>query len=281
MPPKKSKSTLSHPLFNWVEQLDELTNALSAEGADNLKDHQLRKVRKSLFDITGRITETIGRIDPVRQPNSVFDPSAPDVMGRMVAMALLSQPRMRLEDKARFYGSGVYALYYRGEFEPYAPISRKDHPIYVGKADPDLANARSPIEQGEKLDRRLKEHFKSISKASNLSVDDFECRFLVVVSGWQEAAERYLISLYKPVWNKETKICYGIGKHGDSASTRGNKRSPWDTLHSGRSWAGETIHDQLSEEDIRNLLATHFAQYPPYDTREEAMDRFLEDMCQH
>ena len=29
----------------------------------------------------------------------------------------------------------------------------------------------------------------------------------------------------------------GFGKHGDSAATRTNTRSPWDTLHPGRPWA--------------------------------------------
>lgn len=34
-------------------------------------------------------------------------------------------------------------------------------------------------------------------------------------------------------------ICFGFGKHGDDPATRGNTRSPWDTLHPGRSWAAK------------------------------------------
>src|SRR5205823_4859781 len=130
------------------------------------------------------------------------------------------------------------------------------------------------------LAARLAEHEKSIGKATNLDVVNFECRYLVVSSGWQEAAESHLIGVYKPVWNWETKICFGIGKHGDAAKTRSNKRSPWDTMHAGRGWAKETAEDQQSEKQIREQLANHFATYMPFATREEAITVFLKEMCQ-
>ena len=47
----------------------------------------------------------------------------------------------------------------------------------------------------------------------------------------------YLIDRFKPIWNNETKVCFGFGKHGDNAATRRNTVSPWDTLHPGRPWA--------------------------------------------
>ena len=37
-----------------------------------------------------------------------------------------------------------------------------------------------------------------------------------VQSHWQGAAEGYLINLFRPVWNNETDVCYGLGKHGDA-----------------------------------------------------------------
>lgn len=42
-------------------------------------------------------------------------------------------------DLSPFKGAGIYAIYYEGDFPPYAPISRKTEteiPIYVGKAVP-------------------------------------------------------------------------------------------------------------------------------------------------
>ncbi|MBM4094762.1 MAG: Eco29kI family restriction endonuclease [Planctomycetes bacterium] len=57
-------------------------------------------------------------------------------MGTLIANTLLAQPRRPLKDVPRFYGSGVYALYYRGDFDAYRPIANTETPIYVGKADP-------------------------------------------------------------------------------------------------------------------------------------------------
>lgn len=278
---KKTSVTQKHPLVEWAKQVNEVIASQPVLDAGGLSDRALKNTRGKLSDIAMSLNEAVDELDPVARPNSVFDPANPESIGRVVAMALLSQPRVPLGGVSRFYGSGIYAIYYAGDFDAYDPISKKEHPIYVGKADPALQNARDPVEQGEKLCGRLREHFKSVSKADNLSTDDFECRFLVVASGWQEAAERYLINLYRPIWNKETKICYGIGKHGDSAGTRANKRSPWDTLHSGRKWAKETVIDQIPESEIRKKLTVHFEENPPYQTREEALDIFLEEMCQH
>ena len=147
----------------------------------------------------------------------------------------MAQPRVPLADVGIFYGAGVYAIYYQGLHEIYRPISGKEVPIYIGKADPDSALARTPIEQKTKLAGRLKEHCRSIAKAATtLDINDFDCRYLVVQSGWEKPAESFLINFFTPVWNIETNICYGLGKHGDDALTRANKRSPWDTLHPGR-----------------------------------------------
>ena len=174
------------------------------------------------------------------QPPHILDPSDPEVIGKLIADTLLVQPRHKLSSVAKFYGSGVYAIYYAGPFYAYELITGTDKPIYVGKADPASADAISPSAQGTTLWRRLQDHRKTISAAtSTLDINDFDCRFLVVKSAWQGTAESYLIDRFKPVWNNEVGICYGFGKHGDSATTRGNTRSPWDTLHPGRKWAGE------------------------------------------
>lgn len=276
---KKGMKTL-HPMLTWFKDVEVAINSRPKSYDEEISTVRLRNARKQLSELAEELIGVVDELDPIKMPSSVFDPSNPETIGRVVALALLSQPRISMAEIPRFYGSGIYAIYYKGSFDAYKSISSKEHPIYVGKADPALPNARSPKEQGEKVCKRLKEHLKSISKAENLSIEEFECRFLVVASGQQEAAERYLISLYRPIWNKETKICYGIGKHGDSATTRGNKRSPWDTMHSGRHWAGATTSDQVAESEIKNKLKLHFQDHPPFNTREEAMDIFLDQMCQ-
>jgi hypothetical protein len=176
----------------------------------------------------------LNTLDPIRQPSAVFDPSNPKVVGRFVSLALVAQQRHPLAEIPRFYGSGIYAIYYNGPFPLYAPISGSETPIYVGQAAPAINNARTPLEQGPRLCGRLSDHRKNIGTATTtLDLADFEFRSLVVQSGWETAAEDYMIHLFRPIWNSETSILYGLGKHGDDATTRANKRSPWDTLHQG------------------------------------------------
>lgn len=58
-----------------------------------------------------------------------------------------------------------------------------------------------------------------------MNIEDFDCRFLIVQSGFQKSAEDYLINMFRPIWNSETKICFGLGVHGDSSDRRGDKRA--------------------------------------------------------
>ncbi len=201
----------------------------------------------------------------VQMPPVVLDPSEPHVIGKLIVDVLLVQERYPLASVPRFFGSGVYALYYKGDFDAYTPASRTETPLYVGKADPAVPNANNPIEQGEKLATRLNDHKRSINAVDNLDVSDFDCRFLVVKSAWQNTAETYLINGFQPVWNDEVGICFGIGKHGDSALTRRNTRSPWDTLHPGRAWAWapNNTPNPLSANEIKTTILAHYEKHPP------------------
>ncbi|MGH9767997.1 MAG: Eco29kI family restriction endonuclease, partial [Blastocatellia bacterium] len=204
-------------------------------------------------------------LDPIKLPPHVLDPSDPDVEGKLIAETLLVQERHALETVHKFYGSGVYAIYYSGGFDAYKPISGSNTPIYVGKADPATHAAVTPIQQGTKLWSRLNDHRKSITAASNLDISEFDCRYLVVKSAWQGTAETYLIERFLPIWNNEAGICYGFGKHGDDPETRSNARSPWDTLHPGRKWATKEGNRpyHLSIKQIKEQIAGHFLQRPP------------------
>lgn len=226
-----------------------------------------RALRRELEGAVVRLTAAAQSLDPVRQPKHVFDPTSPKVIGELVAHTLLAQDKEPLAAavKHSFYGAGVYAIYYKGPFHCYAPISSRDHPIYVGKADPGELHAPTPEAQGVGLYTRLKDHNKTIGSASNLDLNDFECRYLVVRSAWVETAEDLLIHWFHPVWNKEMKVCQGFGKHGDNPETRANKRSPWDELHAGRAWAkaeGNTPSKKTASE-IHADIAAHFQKHPP------------------
>lgn len=234
---------------------------------DALSAVKKKRLREELFARMEVLRELEAELDAIKQPDHIFDPSNPSYMGRFTAAALLIQPRHSLIDVAKFYGSGVYALYYKGDFATYDKISGKETPLYTGKADPKEKHATNPTEQGEKLWGRINEHRKSIAAVSGqggIDVEDFEIRYLVTASGFEVNAENLLIQYFKPIWNKETKICFGIGKHGDDAKTRRNKKSPWDTLHPGRKWALAS-EELKTPTEIAAEISDHLDAFPPID----------------
>lgn len=273
------RRTLS-PIESLIPELRTLAERIAAAEAGN-DPRATKRARLALDEVTHKLATVAAGLDPVLRPTSIFDPTNPNTAGRVVALTLVAQARHLLSDIPEFYGAGVYAIYYKGEFAAYAPLSGVDHPIYVGKADPDNQAAKDAISQGTKLSVRLNEHAKSIRKAeTTLDINDFECRFLIVQTGFQKSAEDYLISFFKPIWNSETKICFGLGKHGDSSETRGNKRSPWDTMHPGRVWADASAEDQKPQAMIVDQIAAHLASNPPYVDIHQIFDKFMADMRQ-
>lgn len=246
-------------------------NDLLAEIPDDLTSlNAIRKTQRSQIThslrlAAKRLEALYFALDPIRQPAHVFDPSDPKRVGELIARTLLLQTPHSLPAIDDFYGSGIYALYYSGDLPVYAPIRGLSHPIYVGKADPAKHDATTVEEQGTRLAVRLRDHKKSISLASNLDVAEFSFRYLVVKSAWQKPAEDYLIDRLRPVWNLESKVCYGFGKHGDNAKTRANSRSPWDTLHPGRPWAhtNDATAGAFGAEEIIDQIRRHFEKFPP------------------
>jgi Eco29kI-like restriction endonuclease len=208
-------------------------------------------------------------------PSATFDPSDPKIVGRMVSLALLAQPLMRLSEMRSSYGSGVYAIYYAGDHPLYAGISGSETPIYVGKADPANDDASNPREQGARLTARLLEHAGTIATVEAhaaswdegfqpIRLGDFLCRKLVCATNAQLVAEKHLIRTFWPIWNAETKACWGMSKHGDAASTRANKRSPWDVVHPGRQWALDPrLQDSLTPDEIRQRIGAILERVPP------------------
>jgi hypothetical protein len=264
------------PAAELRQTLERLTAEVATLQASPRRRKKLEAEIRSVIEELGQFLNTL---DPIRQPTAVFDPSNPKIVGRFISLALVAQDRHPLGTIPQFYGSGVYAIYYKGSFAPYAPISGTETPIYVGQAAPAINNARTPMEQGARLCGRLGEHKRNIAKATTtLNIDDFEFRSLVVQSGGESAAENYLIHLFRPIWNKEIKILYGIGKHGDDPETRGNKRSPWDTMHSARAWA--RTEDAKSVETINAELDEHFRAHPAFPDLESVLASFIEELRQ-
>ncbi len=253
-----------------------LPEDMSTADPTGIAHNRRKQLRTLIRDAILRLETVASGLDPILTPKLFFDPSKPEVIGKLIGDTMLEQPRVSLSSVPRFYGSGVYAIYYIGNFPAYAPISGTDTPIYVGKADPASTDASTPEEQGERLYGRLtNDHSRSIRQVEgharssdtdpHIKLAEFECRYLVVRSAWQRTAEDYLIDMLKPIWNDQVGICFGFGKHGDSPTTRSNKRSPWDTLHPGRPWATKqgNLPNQLTAQQITVRILDHFKQNPP------------------
>ncbi|WP_370677396.1 Eco29kI family restriction endonuclease [Pleomorphomonas sp. PLEO] len=248
------------------------------------------RVRRDFFTLLEEMEKFASSLDPVLEPRFWFDPADQRTAGNLVAAALISQQRVPLNLIQRSYGAGVYAIYYVGDHPLYAPISASETPIYVGKADPQTPMARRPRDQGEKLYGRLSDHRKMIRTVSAyafennlpnpLRIEDFECRRLVTASNAQMHAESHLISMFKPVWNAETRICWGISKHGDTEG-RNNARSPWDVIHPGRKWAMlEKLEDSRPPEKILTDVTAHFENNPPFNNRDALIKAFMDSFSQ-
>lgn len=87
-----------------------------------------------------------------------------------------------LPPTAKFFGTGVYALYYIGDnplYARYKELNRLayDFPIYVGKAVPEgwrRSKASDTAQtQSTELYRRLREHSNSIAVGAHLRLTDF------------------------------------------------------------------------------------------------------------
>lgn len=183
-------------------------------------------------------------------------------------------PVHNLPPATKFGGSGVYAIYYTGDFPLYQKVSASNRtsyslPIYVGKAIPSggRKGLKKSADNEDSLHKRLREHTTSIHQAithakkneaeHHLSLSDFACRF-VIVPGDESAIiapiESALIKQYQPLWNAAVD---GFGNHTPGNGRFEQARSQWDTLHEGRPWAEKCKGTPPSLESIFADITSH------------------------
>ncbi|MDF8358998.1 Eco29kI family restriction endonuclease [Ensifer adhaerens] len=194
-------------------------------------------------------------------------------LGKSVAEALLDQPEHPMSAIPAFEGAGIYAIYYRGDFPPYAPISEANSenlrwPIYIGKAIPSGSRRGSSLfseAKGRWLFNRLSEHRESISLveqqgADNLKIADFVVRFLIVDDIWIPLGESLLIATFKPLWNR---VLDGFGNHDPGSGRYNGLRPLWDVLHPGRGWAMKCRARAESPEEIQQRVTSFLEEQRP------------------
>ena len=196
-----------------------------------------------------------------------FNPLDKKNLGASVAEALLTKEIHPLGDLPVFEGAGIYAIYYTGDFAPYAQVSRFNRdmkfmlPIYVGKAVPPGARMGASLElaAGKVLHKRLKEHAESIKAAENLDINDFHCRFMVVDDIWIPLGESLIIARFTPVWNS---LIDGFGNHNPGKGRHAGMRPRWDVLHPGREWAMRLAERPESQAQIAQDAETYLRVLP-------------------
>jgi hypothetical protein len=202
---------------------------------------------------------------------SPYNPLEKENLGKSVAEAMLAQPAVPMSDLQPFHGAGIYALYYAGSFVAYqamASINQRQGPtvpIYVGKAIPaggrkggGAASAVDKLKPTRALYQRLKEHAESIS-ATELSLADFSCRYLVVDDIWIPLGESLLITRFSPLWNL---LLDGFGNHDPGAGRHNGLVPKWDVLHPGRTWANKCRPRAETATQIAKEAAAWLDQAP-------------------
>lgn len=186
-------------------------------------------------------------------------------LGVSVADAMLARAVESLPPAEPFVGAGIYAIYYVGDFPPYAKIAEKNRdsqfaqPIYVGKAIPSGGRKGGiglDVPAGTALFNRLAEHAESLRQARNLKIEDFFCRYLVVDDIWIPLGESLLIQMFQPAWNR---VLDGYGNHDPGSGRYNQRRSPWDVLHPGRQWAEKLKAGRWTEQELLANLARFLA----------------------
>lgn len=175
-------------------------------------------------------------------------------------------PVHSLPPPERFIGPGVYAIYYLGDHELYAPIAAKNRiaaalPLYVGEAVPQ-GSRKGNVEsfEGGTLRGRLRDHGRSIRQTKNLDLGEFRCRFMVLTgieSPLILPVETALVRRYQPLWNV---LIDGFGNHDPGAGRYDQRVSEWDTLHPGRRWVEKLTGGGPTVEQVELKVRTFFGR---------------------
>ena len=187
-------------------------------------------------------------------------------LAESIVRAILDQSTRPLSKTDELAGAGVYMVYYDGSSPLYKPVSNRnragkfEQPIYVGKAIPKggrkggFADDDSAM-RGKALRDRISQHQVSIAEATNLDVDDFSFRALVVDEIFIPLGENMLIERFRPVWNL---VIDGFGNKDPGRRRKDQYRSPWDVLHPGRRFAEKLGANPIAPERYSEALDKFF-----------------------
>lgn len=156
-----------------------------------------------------------------------YDPlSTPDLTAT-ICRKFEEQPAHLLADLPDFDGSG----YEGSSSHLYRPLSGYLIPVYVGSAHSHSTATGAGTPTRAPLRQRVGHHARSIDQ-TQLAIDEFVIRLLLMPDVHIDLGENGLRVGYKPVWNA---VLRGFGAKEQGAATRSSAQSPWDAVHPGRS----------------------------------------------
>ncbi len=196
-----------------------------------------------------------------------FNPLDKLNLGRSIVEALLESREEPLGAVQPFRGAGIYAIYYRGPFKPYAPLAdlnrkRQAWPIYVGKAVPRGGRKGISVDMtraSDALHKRLQDHAGSVQAVSSLDLKGFSFRRLVVDDIWIALGEALVIERFRPLWNT---VVEGFGNHNPGSGRFKGRRPLWDELHPGRPWATKCKQPKLVRSEILEEVTDYMKTLP-------------------
>lgn len=182
-----------------------------------------------------------------------------------MSIAIAERPVYPLQELRSFRGTGVYALYYRGDHELYRPIVEWNAddfkmPLYVGKGVAEGTRKGAGVTDdptSTKLAGRLRNHLASIDAVDDLDVSDFSFRYLLTAGVWIPLLESSLIALYQPVWNV---VLEGFGNNPTGGPRSRQRRSPWDTVHPLRPRAAKLPENPTPPEVFAEKVRNHIGE---------------------
>ncbi len=186
-----------------------------------------------------------------------YNPLARLALAKSIEAEIATCVLMPLAGLPPISGAGVYAIFYTGTLAIYEPLALSfqtdnPRPIYVGKAIPKggrIGGLNAVSVASGALRGRLVKHASSIAVTENLSVFDFQVRYLAVDDIWIPLGENILIETHRPIWNR---VIWGFGNNALGRGRGNQKVSLWDILHPGRETNIDperraTTQDELSE----------------------------------
>ncbi|MEL7038847.1 MAG: Eco29kI family restriction endonuclease [Cyanobacteria bacterium J06592_8] len=155
---------------------------------------------------------------------------------------------------------GVYILYYQGAYPLYTCISQANSnfcclPLYVGKAVAGGRRMGKTVGKVPNIYSRLREHCKSIEQGEGIEVSEFKFKVVAMEIDLVSWGEGVMIRHFQPIWNQ---VIDGFGNHDPGRGRYQQKRSVWDTIHPGRTWADrlvdlDSFEDQMISTQVEKL----------------------------